>query len=204
MNLIDATSFYHKFKEEMKETNIYKNETYLSLYKLLKHKKNDSFTTFINKEIIPNIIRSYACDVSHEYFRIDSSGWVSYHESVEETAKGIGLKPHLWDLKIAVEHENDSKDWNDEVIKLAHIRCPLKVIIGYNACNERDKGDIKKLSFVANCLQQLQCFNDTHKDEILIILGNCKCTGKDKQDYNSFDYRGYVYDYKNKKFKKIT
>ena len=102
---------------------------------------------------------------------------------------------------IAVEHENDATDWNDEVIKLAHVRCPLKVVIGYNACNNRDDGDFIKLAFVAECLRQLLCFNSDHKDEFLIILGNCK--GTNRQDYDAFDYRGYVYDYTERVFRRI-
>ena len=199
---IDAADFYHRFRQLMKETNVHHGETYLSLYKLLDNKNRDNFTVFINKEIIPSIIRSYNCSVSHEYFRIDTTGWVSYHDDIQDRASKIGLKPHLWDLTIAVEHENDPSDWSDEVIKLAHVRCPLKVVIGYNACDKRDAGDFAKLSFVADCLQKLLCFNDEHKDDFLIILGNCK--GSHRQDYDAFDYRGYVYDYDEHAFKRIS
>jgi hypothetical protein len=201
MDHIDAITFFGQFKQAMKETNIHDGETYLSKYKLLKNNKRDAFTKFINKEIIPEIIRCHDYSVSHEYFRIDASGWVSHHQDVEATAKAVGLKAHLWNLLIAVEHENDTKDWNDEVIKLAHVRCPLKVVIGYNACDNRDDGDYIKLAFVAECLQQLLCFNSDHKDEFLIILGNCK--GTNRQDYDAFDYRGYIYDYDERAFGRI-
>lgn len=199
---MDANTFFYQFKQMMKETNIDGGETYFEKYKLLTSKKADPFTKFINKTIIPNIIRSYLPGVSHEYFRIDASGWVSYSENVKEQAKAVGLNPHLWDLMIAVEHENDPSDWNDEVIKLAHIRCPLKVIIGYNACNERDEGDTAKLAFVADCLQRVRCFHAEHRDELLVILGNGK--GSNGQDYDTFDYRGYIYDYEARHFKRIT
>ena len=202
MNHIAAIRFFGQFKQAMKETNVHEGETYLSKYKLLKDKKYEAFTTFINKKIIPEIIRSYGYSVSHEYFRIDASGWVSYHQDIEHNAETVGLKPHLWNLMIAVEHENDATDWNDEVIKLAHVRCPLKVVIGYNACDNRDDGDYIKLAFVAECLQQLLCFNRDHKDEFLIILGNCK--GTNRQDYDAFDYRGYIYDYDERAFKRIS
>ena len=200
MDKINAVDFFHEFKQAMKETNIYKEETYLSLYKLEKNKKGD-FTDFINKELIPDILRAHGLSVSHEYFRIDATGWVTNHEKIETKANAVGLKPHLWDLVIAVEHENDPKDWNDEVIKLAHIICPTKVVIGYNDCVKRDEGDFSKLSFVAECLNELQASGSSSKSEFLIILGNCK--GSSKNDYNTFDYRGYVYDYENVNFKKI-
>ena len=201
MDHIDAITFFGQFKQAMKETNIHKGETYLSKYKLLKNNNLDSFTKFINKKIISKILRSHGYSISHEYFRIDVSGWVSYRQDVEHKAEIVGLKPHLWDLVVAVEHENDATDWNDEVIKLAHVRCPLKVVIGYNACDNRDDGDYIKLAFVAECLQQLLCFNSDHKDEFLIILGNCK--GTNRQDYDAFDYRGYIYDYDERAFRRI-
>ncbi len=30
-----------------------------------------------------------------------------------------------WDLEVAIEHENDSKDWHFELSKLCHINCGL-------------------------------------------------------------------------------
>lgn len=201
MQQITGADFLRDFRQAMKETNLYENDTYLSLYKLEKNKKADTFTKFINKEIIPHILQAHGLTVSHEYYRIDSTGWITHHQEVEGAAKAVGLKPHLWDLVIAVEHENDPKDWNDEVIKLAHIHCPLKVVIGYNSCTNRDDGDWEKLSFVADCLQRLQILHSSSKDEFLIILGNCKSIHG--QDYDSFDYRGYVYDYDAKGFKKL-
>ena len=90
----------------------------------------------------------------HEYFRIDTVGWVSQYERMSEEAKELDLNAHLWDLKIAVEHENSVKDWTDEIIKLIHIKCPLKVVIGYNYCKERGFTDQKKLDFIARWMQE--------------------------------------------------
>lgn len=202
METIKAHLFFRKFKEMMAETNLYEGETYLSLYKLEKSKSCDPFTKFINKELIPKLIQELSsASLSHEYFRIDTAGWVSYADEIQDEAQQVGMKNHLWDLTIAVEHENNYTDWNDEVIKLAHIRCPLKVVIGYNCCDQRDEGDLTKLSFVASCLQKLRCFNDDHHDELLVILGNR--SGKHGQDYNTFDYRGYLYSYNKKAFCRI-
>ena len=198
---ISAEKFYHDFKQAMKEDNIHQGETYLALYKLKNRPKAKYFTNFINNTIIPGILDSYGYRISHEYFRIDVSGWVTYGENIQNEAKAIGLKPHLWDLMIAIEHENNPRDWNDEVMKLAHIRCPLKVVIGYNGCNHRDTGDAQKLSFIGNCLQQLKCFQQNPEDRLLIILGNCKDTKG--SDYHTFDYRGYLYDHRHKGFQRI-
>ena len=55
----------------------------------------------------------------------------------------------------------------DEVIKLLHIRCPLKVVIAYNYCDVRDNSKN----------------DDRHK---LIFVAKYRF-------YTKFDYRGYKY-----------
>lgn len=65
----------------------------------------------------------------------------------------LKLSAHLWDLELAVEHENSKQDWTDEVIKLIHVKCPLKVVISYNYCDERETTERKKLDFIANWMQ---------------------------------------------------
>jgi hypothetical protein len=58
-----------------------------------------------------------------EYYRLDMT-WFSYPESTY---------PHtLWNLEVAIEHENDSGKWYDEWVKLSHITCGLKVLISYH------------------------------------------------------------------------
>lgn len=36
-----------------------------------------------------------------------------------------------WDLEVAVEHENNSREWLHEWVKLAHLNCGLRVLISY-------------------------------------------------------------------------
>ena len=151
-----------------------------------------SFTEFIITQI-NGIIEAQGLHPQNEYFRIDSMG---YKSRWRELSKNKGINPHLWDLEIAVEHENDSKDWLDEVIKLAHICCPLRVVIGYVPCNKRDN-DIKLLSFAADALKKLNCVENVFNGEFLIILGNCN-TNKKVENY--FNYKAYVLDTKNFQF----
>ena len=54
-----------------------------------------------------------------EYYRIDLIGWEqkkdnNYYEINNDL--GYQLNKHAWNFDIAVEHENDEKDWSDEVI----------------------------------------------------------------------------------------
>lgn len=155
-------------------------------------------------EIIVDLIKSYGLRWQKEYFRIDISGWSGRWKEIEKEAKSVGLNPHLWDLKIAVEHENDPKDWTDELVKLAHIRCPLKVIIGYAPCDERDAGsEDRKLDFAANVLKKLDVFDPHTREELLLILGNAAPKHKDSPDYETYGYRGYIYDNTENRFRAI-
>ena len=71
------------------------------------------------------------------------------------------------------------------LVKLIHLNCPLRVIIGYNNADNRDK-DMDKLNFALDAIQRIEAY-ESMSGEILIILGNC---GK---GYKNFDYRGYVF-----------
>ena len=79
--------------------------------------------------------------------------------------KKVNLNPHLWDLQAAVEHENNPKAWLDEVCKLAYIRCPLRIVIGYGTENAENK-----LSIANEILKDTKAFTDSDQ-EFAIILG---------------------------------
>lgn len=186
----NAITFFNEFKKRVTEKDF-----------LDKYKNNSQFTEVVIK-VINAIIEDMGYQSQNEYFRIDATGWKSRYETIEKEAKEIGMKPHLWDLKIAVEHENNVRDWTDELIKLIHIRCPLKVIIGYNYCDRRDTLEYKKLEYAAKWMREINVFDSNSNEDYLIILGNC--CGKDKgSSYDKFDYKGYLYNYENQKFQPI-
>lgn len=101
-----------------------------------------------------------------------------------------------------MEHENSKHDWTDEVIKLIHVKCPLKVAISYNYCDERDTSEWEKLNFIANGMQEVKAFAKGSDEEYLLIFGNCFAP-KTKTDYNTFDYRGYLYNRQTRRFDRI-
>ncbi len=154
-----------------------------------------SFTEFIIKEI-NKIIESQGLHPQNEYFRIDSMGYKSRWRELDEKK---GFNPHLWDLEIAVEHENDSKDWLDEVIKLAHICCPLRVVIGYVSCKKREK-DMELLNYAAEALKKLKCIDNVLNGEFLVVLGNCDT---EERIENYFNYKAYILDIETFKFKEL-
>ena len=171
------------------------------------YQDNKAFTELINKNIIPEIIESQSnpqLTAQNEYFRIDTVGWVSRWDDVKDEAKQIGLNPHLWDLKIAVEHENSSFDWTAEVIKLIHVKCPLKVIIGYNNSDKRGEEELEKIEFVSKCMNMIEAFKSSKDEEYLIILGNCANSKTKQADYEDFDYKGYLYNWETNCFIEVT
>lgn len=159
---------------------------------------NPLFTKFIIKQI-NNIISDHKYNYQNEYFRIDASGWNP--NNAELSNKPNNFNRHLWDLQIAVEHENDPKDWLDEIIKLAHVCCPLRVVIGYLSIknfNDNIKKyetlenyDLEYLNYASSALSQLECNFNLQHGEFMVIIGNSDTKGK-KEDY--FNYRAYVYE----------
>lgn len=207
---MNANEFFSKFKQEVSETTIISKKMLPELPEIWE--KNDFFsiyknqgavyTKLINKYVIPKIISSAGMQAQNEYFRVDTVGWVSQYKRMESDAAELGLNAHLWDLKIAVEHENSQKDWTDEVIKLIHIKCPLKVVIGYNYCDERNEQEQKKLDFIARWMQEVAALKNGTTEEYLMIFGNCY-NPKTKADYTEFDYRGYLYNHISHRFDRI-
>ena len=181
---------------------IYTDTLNKQVKELLPTYKNDKEFTPIIKKIINKIITDCGYNAQNEYFRIDCVGWISRYENMKSDAKAknIKLNAHLWDLKIAIEHENSKRDWTDEVIKLIHIKCPLKVVICYNYCNEREAEEYKKLQFVADWMKEIEAINNGIDEEYLIIIGNGCNSRTGKSDYIDFGYKGYIYDHQNNKF----
>ena len=217
--VLNAKEFYKEFLLNTKEDTLLvnaanlgiedttlENKTYMDIYR--NHEK--AYTKLVNKRIIHEIIENAVDEEGtplvpqHEYFRIDNIGYKhKYYKITEEERDDIGLWRHLWDLKIAVEHENSKKDWMDEVVKLIHIRCPLKVVVAYNNCDMRDDGDIKKLDFIAKWVPEVDAFDKNAKEEFLIIIGNGAPKHKANPNYTKFDYRGYLYNASLGKFERI-
>lgn len=187
---MNAKEFYEKFISLVREECTYgDNGTYWKIYR----KDEPTFTKIINNNVVPQIIKNEGMMVQNEYFRIDTVGWITKYDSIDKDySKKLGLSRHLWDLKIAVEHENSKSDWTDEVIKLAHIRCPLKVVICYTHCDERGDVEKEKLEFAYTCLSRTEAYDPNANEEFLIIIGNGAARHKINGTYDKFDYRGYV------------
>jgi hypothetical protein len=208
--VMNARDFYPAFVRTARESTLVTKEmlpsfpeawgtaTFLDLYR----NNEPAYTELVNKYIVHKIIEDAGMTAQHEYFRIDTVGWITRYQEMAEEAHKLDLSAHLWDLEIAVEHENSKQDWTDEVIKLIHVKCPLKVVISYSHCDERDTTEWKKLKFIARWMQEVKAFAKGSDEEYLLIFGNC-FNSKTKADYDTFDYRGYLYNRQTRRFDRI-
>lgn len=176
-----------------------KGRSYREIYKT----DEPAYTELVNKHIVHGIVKRAGYEPQHEYFRVDTIGWVDVGYRKMEDARRVGLNRHLWNLMIAVEHENSKTDWLDELIKLEHLRCPLKVVIGYNYCDMRGSEETEKLNVAARWMKEIGAYDANAKEEYLIILGNREAKKDKAMKYESFDYRAYLYDFRTGKFCRI-
>jgi len=152
-------------------------------------KSRDFTNEFVNK-YIPDIIKE-GNDISEfEYFRIDIISYAQRKNEADSYAYKGNLTPYLWDLKVAFEHENNSKEWLDEVIKLSHINCPLRVVVGYFTPDEPQRQEA--LAFAAEMLKK-KVGETIQNGEFLLIIGNGDNSTTPKQ-LGTNTYTPYLYE----------
>ncbi len=196
---MDAYGFYQRFVEVTDKDRVIDGKRLFDIYR-----SNTDYTKMITR-ILNDMVDKAGYTHQNEYFRIDVIGWVGHAEEMENDPdyEKVAINPHFWDLKVAIEHENSKADWSDEVFKLIHVKCLLKVIIGYSPWNQRGAEEDNKLSFIARWMNKVDAFKNDDNEEYLIILGNAKGKGRGVGDYDSFDYRGYLYNSDLKHFERI-
>ncbi|MBS0619811.1 MAG: hypothetical protein JSR44_16615 [Spirochaetes bacterium] len=104
-------------------------------------------------------------EVASEYFRVDIifSKWAPKQDDF------------AWDLDVAIEMENDTTQWYDEVVKLCHINCGLKVIMTYH--NYSDTEELSKK--IERCVELIK--NRKYHSEAndwLLIFGPHSCADR--------------------------
>lgn len=152
------------------------------------YNKSSEFTRLIT-EAIKKLLENEVYEASTEYYRVDISRWKKIKcDAITLPDCDYMLNSNLWDFDVAVEHENDDKDWTYEITKLLTVNCPLRVVIGYVPAKYRNK-DERYLSEVFNQIKCLNVFsrNDFTKEEFIIILGNSKCESLGEY----FNYKAY-------------
>lgn len=151
----------------------------------------DNSREFTNKfvnEYIPEIITDENDTSEFEYFRIDIISYLSRKDEAKEYGyDSKKLKPYLWDLKVAFEHENNKTEWLDEVIKLSHIRCPLRIVVCYFTKGEERA---KALRFASAMLCKKIGENVAEDEQFLLIVGD---SGRSAKPVNISTYTPYLY-----------
>jgi hypothetical protein len=72
------------------------------------------------------VLRSVGLEIVREYLRLDVAGYVNENPNA-----------NYWDLKVAVEAENDTC-WEDELVKLCHVVADTRVLIIYRNTLKED------------------------------------------------------------------
>ena len=137
-------------------------------------------------------------ETSKEYYRIDLTGWTQKRSLILPSLNKIknkndyNFQPYLWDLEVAIEHENDDRLWMDEVIKLLHISCKLKIVIGYIPLQQKDRIN-EYLGFVSDSIALGG--KRIHDDEqFLIILGFSKVSKDNRCQYTPYLYKNGIFE----------
>ncbi|MFR7591451.1 MAG: hypothetical protein ACLUVC_08415 [Longibaculum sp.] len=179
-----------------------KKEDFIENYKSTENGKSGEFTKIII-ELLGNILKNMSnshcetiidinndnetqknnIEIQKEYYRIDLIGWTQRKDELVRTGKykqAKNFNSHMWDLNIAIEHENSSKDWLDEVVKLLYINCPRRLVIGYVNYNKKTRDIEANDKLYLDCV--LECLNSLDKDgtkmfikkddQFGILLGN--------------------------------
>jgi hypothetical protein len=181
-----ARDFWNKFKKLFEE-----GSDSLKIAQENWDCERDFTNEFINKKIPEIMNNEKRYKTEFEYFRIDI---IAYTQRKEE-AKAIEynyngeyyLKPYLWDLEIAFEHENKNREWLDEIVKLSHIRCPLRVVVGYAPIENRDV----HVKYAANVLSKKLGNGLPDEEEFMLILGESKIKS---YQVNESTYIAYKYE----------
>ena len=183
---MEAVIFWEKFHEK-----IHCNSALCNCW------DNMSEFTKLIMDQLQEIITEKDCETQREYFRIDL---ISYRNHVRGAGKNSAdekplmdsLKHYSWDLVTAVEHENAHQLWMDEVVKLAHVACELRVVIGYLP-EERPHETEAYLEKVAETLAGLRAWRYTRDcGDFLIIIGDCKLSIDDAK--HRCVYTPYIYN----------
>lgn len=190
-----AKTFYEKFSSIIEKNRV-------AGQKAWPHDKD--FTDFIIPKIKETITACGEYETQKEYFRIDAIGWEQKRGKTgvdfPEEKDNYKFQEYAWNLKIAVEHENNDKLWMDEIIKLAHIFCDLRVVIGYIPLSLKNEHD-NYLKFVSDTIKKSELNDNMKNGAFLLIIGNSKCNNKEQ--YLNYTPYLYIKEDEEYKFKKM-
>lgn len=150
--------------------------------------KNNEGLSLIDKallEAFPN------ANIANEYYRIDNC----IYENLAEGYKKDGeFNYHQWRLLAAVEHENAWNDWSDELVKLAYIQCPLRVVISYGDYNPEKEEYTNAIHHANKVAEAINLKRYIHDDEeFVLIFGPRISSINDEKDIAKL-YKAYIWN----------
>lgn len=176
----------------------------LNRFKKFKH------DSFIDKALMKTF-SSHEYRFANEYYHIDNLIYENVNGGYEPADKNMyKINKHRWRLLAAVEHENDKKDWTDELVKLMYINCDFRCVIGYGdfySGYENQKNIANEIFGEIMKSAKVQPTNYvTEKQQFLLIFGPRVC---DIEKANgsiklSEMFKGFIYDSSNEKFKELN
>ncbi|MCL2631253.1 MAG: hypothetical protein FWD49_07035 [Firmicutes bacterium] len=183
-NRLNATAFYRLFVERIGEEKDIFIKSWAG--------KFTDYITKVLKRIVNDDLKlpTYNENGKSEYYNIDVIGWENLYSQLK---KEKGFNAYLWNLKIAIEHENKKTDWMDEVVKLWFINCPLRVVISYATKKDRDN----LVDYVSCGLAKLPALAN---GEFLLLLGNSGA----KTNEEKLAYRPYLWNVSKTKFEAVN
>ncbi len=120
-------------------------------------------------KIINTSLNDYENKDYPEYFKIDYTIWKNYTNPIPDLFKKMDLKKHCSKMLLAMEHENNCKDWTDEFAKLFSVHCELRVVVGYFDYNTYGINSL--IDFLGELTSIMIGNCDNFFGEYLLILG---------------------------------
>ncbi len=119
--------------------------------------------------------------IAHEYYRLD----VGYFSKGTHPNAPRFVDWDVWNLEVAIEHENNSDRWYEEWVKLIHFNCGLKVLITYHdyAGAESIGTRLKWAKDIYEGVRYRQC-----PDSWLLIFG--PSWGSERHDFVGYSFEG--------------
>lgn len=191
---MNAREFYDEFSSEIKEKKIWAEtgEKFLTIFR----SEPERFRSIVCGDIIPRIIEKNNLALLTKSACADVVGRLKRCEEFDDNeGASLGIRLSLWDMKIAVEYESSPAEWVNRLIKLTHLRCPLKVLICFSSDR---KTDLDRLMFAAKCLMRIAAYDRQAKEEYVIIMGNAPAS--DGTPPEDFGWKSYEYSHEDRCF----
>lgn len=172
--------------------------------------KSFNHDSFIDKALIKTFDLK-ECKFANEYYHIDNLIYEDVNEGYESADKNkYKINKHRWRLLATVEHENNKKDWTDELVKLMYINCDFRCVIGYGDfyseyANQKNIAN-EIFDEIINSAKVQPTNYVTEKQQFLLIFGPRVCDIKKANGSIKLSrmFKAFIYDSSIGEFKELN